>query len=65
MGQRFIGGLFLALSLSLALWRDGPGFGSLLWAALLSLAAYTLTWLLSRRPEWLKIFARLLSTAGH
>ena len=65
MGQRFIGGLFLVLSLPLALWRDGPGFGSLLWGALLSLAAYTVTWLLSRRPGWLKVFARLLPTAGH
>ena len=65
MVLRFIGGVFLALSLPLALWRDGPGFGSLLWGALLSLAAFIVTWLLSRRPGWLKVFARLLPTAGH
>lgn len=63
--QRLLGGLLLTLSLPLALWRDGPEFGSLLWGTLLSLAAYTLTWLLSRRPGWLKILVRLLSISGH
>ncbi|MGC4097111.1 MAG: DUF3325 domain-containing protein [Nitrospira sp.] len=65
LGQRFLGGSLLAISLPLALWRDGSGFGSLLWGTLLSFAAYTVTWLLSRRPGWLRSLAQLLSTTGH
>ncbi|BCA56601.1 hypothetical protein W02_37410 [Nitrospira sp. KM1] len=58
--HRVIAGSLLALSLPLTLWRDGPGFGSLLWGTLLSIAAYTTTMILSRRPGWLKAVARLL-----
>lgn len=53
---RLCGALMLCVALALCLWRDGPGFGSLLWAVLLSAGgiavALTLTW----RPRWLLIW---------
>lgn len=39
---RGLGGVGLALSLVLALLRDGPGLGSLLWVCVISTAAITL-----------------------
>ena len=39
IGLRLAGGLLLVLALVLALLRDGPGFGGLLWATAVSLAA--------------------------
>ena len=48
LGSRTLGGLALVLSLVLCLVRDGPGFGALLWATSISIAAaavaFTLTW---------------------
>jgi hypothetical protein len=45
---RVIGSLLLALSLALALWRDGPAFGAILWAVMLAVASMfvvaTLSW---------------------
>lgn len=61
VGQRVVGYVLLALALPLALWRDGPGFGTLLWAALLSVAAYAVTFTLSWKPKWL---ARLAGRSG-
>jgi len=56
---RTLGGALIALSLLLALMRDGPSFGSLLWATAISLAplgvAFTLAW----QPRWLRVFARV------
>lgn len=39
----------LALALQLALWRDGNGFGALLWGTLISLSAFAVVMLLSLR----------------
>lgn len=51
-GQRLVGYVVLALALPLAISRDGPGFGTLLWAVLLSVAAYAVTFTLSWKPRW-------------
>jgi hypothetical protein len=51
--QRIAGHILLMLALPLALWRDGPGFGALLWACLLMAAAFAVTVTLSWRPRWL------------
>jgi len=48
---RALGGVLIALSLLLALMRDGPGFGSLLWATAISLAALAVAFTLTWRPS--------------
>lgn len=60
--QRVIAYSLIALALPLALWRDGPGFGSLLWACLLSVAAFAVTVTLSWRAHWLKPLARIAAS---
>lgn len=50
---RIAGYTLLAFGLSLALWRDGPGFGSLMWGTLISLAACAVTMILSWRAHWM------------
>ena len=57
---RALGGIALALSLGLALLRDGPSFGALLWATAISLAALAVAFTLTWRPNWLRPLARLL-----
>jgi len=47
-GLRVLGAAGLILSLSLALWRDGPSFGSLLWVTSLSLMALLVALVLAR-----------------
>ena len=59
---RFAGSATIALSLVLALTRDGPSFGALLWATAISLAALTVALTLSWRPVWLAPLA-MLATA--
>ncbi len=48
LALRVAGGVWLFLALCLALFRDGPSFGALLWSTAISLAAaavaFTLTW---------------------
>lgn len=51
--MRAAGYILLACGLPVALWRDGPGFGSLLWVASLSVAAVAVVATLSWRPRWL------------
>jgi len=51
------GGVTLALSLVLALLRDGPSFGSLLWATAISLAALAVAFTLAWRPAVLRPLA--------
>jgi len=60
---RGIGTVMLAVSLLLALLRDGPSFGSLLWATLLSLAALAVAFTLAWRPRWLRFVDKWLSVA--
>ena len=54
----------IGLALPIALWRDGPGFGPLLWACLMSVAACAVTITLSWRAHWLKPLARLAELSG-
>lgn len=52
------GGAMIAVSLLLALYRDGMGFGSLLWATALSAAALAVALTLTWRPGFLRPLAR-------
>jgi len=54
---RSIGGALIALSLILAPLRDGPSFGSLLWATAISLAALGVAFTLAWRPGLLRPLA--------
>lgn len=58
---RALGFGLIALALPMAVWRDGGGFGSLLWACLLSIAAFAVTVTLSWRAHWLKPLARIIT----
>ena len=51
LSLRLSGALLLALALVLALARDGPGFGSLLWGTAISLAALAVACTLSWPPR--------------
>lgn len=53
---RTTGALCLAVSLALALLRDGSAFGSLLWVVLVSVCAFAVALTLSWRAGWLRIF---------
>ena len=54
---RALAGLALATSLAIALLRDGPSFGALLWATVLSTAAIAVAFTLAWRPLWLRPLA--------
>jgi len=54
---RWAGGASIVLSLVLALLRDGAGFGSLLWATAISLAALAVAFTLAWRPGVLRPLA--------
>jgi len=60
---RAIGGALIALSLLLAFTRDGPSFGSLLWATAISLAALAVAFTLAWRPRLLRFAGKWLSVA--
>ena len=51
LSLRLGGALLLALALMLALARDGPGFGGLLWGTAISLAALAVACTLSWPPR--------------
>jgi hypothetical protein len=55
-------GLLLA-SLVLALWRDGPSFGALVWVTALSICAFAVVATLTWRPRWLRPLADIFRTA--
>lgn len=55
--RRLTGAVLLAISLVLALLRDGPSFGALLWATAISVAALVVTLMLGWRPRWLRPLA--------
>lgn len=57
---RIAGYLLLLASLALALWRDGPSFGSLVWATMLSVGAVAVTCTLTWRANWLRPVVRTL-----
>jgi len=52
--HRSAASLLLTTSLALALLRDGPSFGSLLWATMISIAALAAAFTLAWRPAILR-----------
>jgi uncharacterized protein YjeT (DUF2065 family) len=50
---RLAGTVLLAAALVLCLWRDGPGFGALLWGVLLTAGAVAVAFTLTWRPQLL------------
>jgi len=61
---RTLGGALIALSLILALVRDGPSFGSLLWATAISVAALAVAFTLAWRPRWLRLATKQISNGN-
>ena len=59
LALRTLGGLALVLSLVLCLVRDGPSFGALLWATMISLAAIAVAFTLTWRPSLLRPLAAM------
>jgi hypothetical protein len=57
---RGAGAVLLAAALLLALLRDGPAFGALLWGTAISVCAFAVVCTLTWRPQWLRPLARLL-----
>ncbi|MCP1243878.1 DUF3325 family protein [Acetobacter lambici] len=57
---RFVAGLLLCAVLCAAIYTEGGGFGVLLWAGLVSLAACAVTVVLGWRPALLAPLARLM-----
>ena len=57
---RVVGYLLLLAGFVLAIVRDGPSFGTLLWVTALSVAAFALVCTLTWRAHWLRPLARLL-----
>lgn len=62
LALRTLGGLALVLSLALCLVRDGPSFGSLLWATAVSLTAAAVAFTLTWRPALLRPLAAMATT---
>jgi hypothetical protein len=60
---RTAGYVLLAAALPIALWRDGPSFGSLLWGTMVSVAGCVVTLTLSWLPDWLGTPAHRISSA--
>lgn len=56
---RTLGYGLLLLALVLALVRDGPGFGSLLWVTMLTVGAVAVVCTLAWRAHWLRPFVRI------
>lgn len=50
---RLCGALMLCVALAICLWRDGPGFGALLWSVLVSASAIAVALTLTWRPRLL------------
>ncbi len=51
---------FVLLALMLTIQAQGPSFGSLLWALMISAAAVTVAFTLTWQPGWLRPVAQLL-----
>lgn len=64
MVLRIAGWALLLAALVLALVRDGPSFGSLLWATVITIGALAVVATLSWRAHWLRPVARLLQHLG-
>ena len=55
--RRLAAALLLIAALALALRLEGAGFGSLLWATAISVAAFAIALTLAWRPRWLRVLA--------
>lgn len=64
LALRIFGFSLLLLGLIVAVLRDGGGFGALLWACLLSLAAFAVTAALSFHPRCLRGLASTIAPFG-
>jgi hypothetical protein len=61
---RALGCGLLAGSVVVAVLRQGPGFGSILWCTSLSISAISVAFTLTWRPHWLRVMvAPLLAVA--
>ena len=60
LALRIFGGAGLFLALCLALLRDGPSFGAMIWVTMISLAALAVAFTLRRRPRLLRLLAALV-----
>ena len=58
---RATGSMLHVIAIPLSLWRDGLGFGSLMWGTMISVAACTVTALLGWRAHWLKPLALVIA----
>lgn len=56
--MRALGAALLGLAYALALWRDGPSFGTLLWVTALSVSALAVAVSLAWRPRALRPLTR-------
>lgn len=54
----------IGLALPIALWRDGPGFGALMWATLVSIGALAVVCTLTWKPLWLRPLVRIVQPFG-
>lgn len=61
---RGMGWMLLLAALVVALVRDGAGFGSLLWATVVTVGALCVVATLSWRAHWLRPVARLVQHLG-
>lgn len=52
-GLRLSGALVLCMALAVCIWNEGPSFGTLLWAILMSASAIAVTLTLTWRPQLL------------
>ena len=55
--RRFVAALLLLGSLGVAIWRDGPAFGFLLWFLMVQCAAFGVTGALAFSPRTLRFLA--------
>lgn len=46
-------------SLPIALMRDGPAFGALMWGTVLTMVAFAVVLTLTLRPHWLLLYLRM------
>lgn len=63
---RSVGTTLLTLAIPLAVWRDGPDFGLLMWGTFISIAACAVTMILSWRAHWMTPLVSVIrATASH
>lgn len=52
-GLKLCGALMLCVAFAICVWRDGPSFGTLLWATMMTASAIAVAFTLSWRPRLL------------